>query len=181
MAATVCCRPRGATCQVHSILVTMNLPGSADHRRRHNRTLGIFDVGWSSERHAASLSQTYSSPLPGLTTGRTVAGGAGLRLRRKIKVWRASCGRSTRRGPALGGVCLGGIRTDFSQTRGCAGLPTRRSVHVVKALRSSIELAIAHRTASALGRFRRRRRSQRAGPKMQVQKSGDIWPFCVQA
>ena len=47
-----------------------------------------------------------------------------------------------RRGPALSGVCLEKT-IDFPQTRGRAGLPTRRSVHVVKALRSPTQLAMA--------------------------------------
>ena len=54
-----------------------------------------------------------------------------------------------RRGPALGGVCLG-KPTDLSETPRFAGLPTlttRRSVHVVKALRSPIELAIPQTTS----------------------------------
>ena len=78
-----------------------------------------------------------------------------------------------RRGPALGGVCLG-KPTDSSQTRGRAGLPTRRSVHVMKALRSPIELAIAHRTTSADS-------TDDVVVSVQVQKSGDILPFGVQA
>ena len=56
--------------------------------------------------------------------------------------------RTSGRGPALGGVCLGKT-IDLSETRGFARLPTRRSVHVVKALRSWIELAMAHPTTSA--------------------------------
>ena len=36
--------------------------------------------------------------------------------------------------------------TDLCQTRAVARLPTRQSVHDVKALRSSMELAMAHRT-----------------------------------
>ena len=77
------------------------------------------------------------------------------------------------RGPALSGVCLGKT-IDFSQTRGRAGLPTRRSVHVVKALRSWIELAIAHPTTSADS-------ADDVVVSVQVQKSGDILPFGVQA
>ena len=56
--------------------------------------------------------------------------------------------RHDRRGPALGGACLT-ICTDLCQTRGFVGLPTRSSVHAAKALRSWIELAIAHPTTSA--------------------------------
>ena len=55
-----------------------------------------------------------------------------------------------------------------------AGLPTRRSVHVVKALRSWIELAIAHPTTSADS-------ADDVVVSVQVQKSGDILPFGVQA
>ena len=43
-------------------------------------------------------------------------------------------------GPALGGVCLRKT-TDFSQTRGFAGLPTRRSVHGMPVIDGWIELA----------------------------------------
>ena len=82
-------------------------------------------------------------------------------------------GHACGRGPALGGVCLG-KSTDLSETRGRAGLPTRRSVHVVKALRSPIELAIAHRTTSADS-------ADDVVVSVQVQKSGDILPFGVQA
>ena len=62
----------------------------------------------------------------------------------------------------------------LSETRGRAGLPTRRSVHVVKALRSWIELAIAHPTTSADS-------ADDVVVSVQVQKSGDILPFGVQA
>ena len=62
----------------------------------------------------------------------------------------------------------------MSETRGRAGLPTRRSVHVVKALRSWIELAIAHPTTSADS-------ADDVVVSVQVQKSGDILPFGVQA
>ena len=80
------------------------------------------------------------------------------------------------RGPALGGVCLG-KSTDLSETRGRAGLPTRRSVHVVKALRSPIELAIAHPTL-------KRTSADSADDvvvSVQVRKSGDSLPFGVPA
>ena len=49
------------------------------------------------------------------------------------------------RGPALSGVCLG-IRTDFSQTRGRARLPTRRPSNADKTLRSPTQLATARGT-----------------------------------
>ena len=62
----------------------------------------------------------------------------------------------------------------FFSDSGRAGLPTRRSVHVVKALRSPIELAIAHRTTSADS-------TDDVVVSVQVQKSGDILPFGVQA
>ena len=53
-------------------------------------------------------------------------------------------------------------------------MPTRRSVHVVKALRSWIELAIAHPTTSADS-------ADDVVVSVQVQRSGDILPFGVQA
>ena len=53
-------------------------------------------------------------------------------------------------------------------------MPTRRSVPVVKALRSWIELAIAHPTTSADS-------ADDVVVSVQVQKSGDILPFGVQA
>ena len=81
-------------------------------------------------------------------------------------------GAPSGRGPALSGVCLGKT-IDFFQTRGRAGLPTRRSVHVVKALRSWIELAIAHPTTSADS-------ADDVVVSVQVKKSGDILPFGVQ-
>ena len=52
---------------------------------------------------------------------------------------------SIARGPALSGVCLG-IRTDFSQTRGRARLPTRRPSNADKTLRSPTQLATARGT-----------------------------------
>ena len=61
----------------------------------------------------------------------------------------------------------------FVPDSGRAGLPTRRSVHVVKALRSWIELAIAHPTTSADS-------ADDVVVSVQVQKSGDILPFGVQ-
>ena len=85
--------------------------------------------------------------------------------------------QDARRGPALSGVCLG-KSTDSSETRGRAGLPTRRSVHVVKALRSWIELAMpmAHPTTCTKPDSKKH-----VVVSVQVRKSGDIWPFCVQA
>ena len=80
------------------------------------------------------------------------------------------------RGPArLGGtvVCLG-KSTDLSETRGRAGLPTRRSVHVVKALRSPTQLAMARGTTKPDSK-------KHVVVSVQVQKSGDILPFGVQA
>ena len=77
------------------------------------------------------------------------------------------------RGPDVGGVCLR-KPTDSSQDRLRRTLPTRRSVHIVKALRSSIELAIAHRTTSADSK-------NDIVTSLQVRKSGDILPFCVHA
>ena len=73
------------------------------------------------------------------------------------------------RGPALGGVCLG-IRTDFSQTRVATRLPTRRSVHVVKALRSTLEIAIALGTTKSFFKFD-------DVVDLRVRKGGDILPF----
>ena len=50
-----------------------------------------------------------------------------------------------RRGPALGGACLG-IGIDSSQTRVVPRLPTTQSVHAVKTLRSPTRLATARGT-----------------------------------
>ena len=76
-------------------------------------------------------------------------GGADLAPRRLLGVPRRPGPRSTlRRGPALGGACLTIklLCTDLCQTHGFVGLPTRSSVHAAKALRSPMELAMAHRT-----------------------------------
>ena len=52
-----------------------------------------------------------------------------------------------RQGPDLGGVNLT-FCDDFRQIR-CFPLPSARSVHHAKALRSPMELAIAHRTTKS--------------------------------
>ena len=77
--------------------------------------------------------------------------------------------RTTRRGPALGGACLR-KRTDLSQTRSATRLPTRRSVHAEKSLRSNLEIAIAHVTTKSFFKF---------GDvvDLRVRKGGDILPF----
>ena len=78
-----------------------------------------------------------------------------------------------RRGPALSGVCLRKT-IDFSQTRGRAGLPTRRPSNADKTLRSPTQLAMARGTTKPDSK-------KHVVVSVQVRKSGDIWPFCVQA
>ena len=71
------------------------------------------------------------------------------------------------------GVCLRKT-TDFSQTRGRAGLPTRRPSNADKTLRSPTQLAMARGTTKPDSK-------KHVVVSVQVRKSGDIWPFCVQA
>ena len=74
-----------------------------------------------------------------------------------------------RRGPALGGACLG-KSTDSSQTRSATRLPTRRSVHAEKSLRSNLEIAIALVTTKSFSKFD-------DVVDLRVRKGGDILPF----
>ena len=53
-----------------------------------------------------------------------------------------------RQGPRLGGVNLG-IYVVYSQIESFSRLPSARSVHLKKALRSPVELVIAHRTTKS--------------------------------
>ena len=74
-----------------------------------------------------------------------------------------------RRGPALGGACLR-KPTDLSQTRSATRLPTRRSVHAEKSLRSTLEIAIALGTTKSFFKFN-------DVVDLRVRKGGDILPF----
>ena len=68
-----------------------------------------------------------------------------------VREWRADAAawssvddaalQCTRRGPDVGGACLG-MSIDSSETRVVARLPTTQSVHAVNALRSPMQLAI---------------------------------------
>ena len=85
------------------------------------------------------------SALAGRRLATAVAG-----LRKASELFKHSCANdsdtTSRRGPALGGVCLG-KPTDLSETRGSVPIAARRSVHGMPVMAGWIELVKRYPTS----------------------------------
>ena len=128
-----------------------------NHNMQHQHRYSLHSATTAKDtarRNGTSKLYCLQEPIV-LYYGRTAAGGA-----------------RVGRGPALGGVCLR-KRTDFSQTAVVHGARRDSPSSADKALRSTIELAIARRTTSADS-------ESDIVVNVQVRNSGAMWPFFVQ-